>query len=221
MFGVRGFDDAAIPRIRAPDSEENESGEADSPFLDEVNALYADDKIFEAADVLDRWMEAEPNVPQQYPIYHTVQADRADCIKFLELANSNDGWVRDSSSNKSIQTWYRVLPGTRTVTVRVQGIMHAPIMNVLSLFNESDLFHKWVPMVSESEPLGQPSRCKQVVRQVYSVPIPFFSDRETFCLGYAVNALNTEHKQILAIGRSVYGERFGSVPLTKPKRGNV
>jgi hypothetical protein len=115
-------------------------------------------------------------------------------MKFLELVNSNEGWVRDSSSNKQIQVWYRVLPGTRTVTVRVEGIMHAPIMNVLSLCNESDLFYKWVPLCSASDFLGQISRTRQLVRNVYSIPLPLIADRETLVYGYGVNALDTPYK---------------------------
>jgi hypothetical protein len=44
MFSVRGFDEASIPRIEFPDSDSEGSFEDANPFLDELNALYQDDR---------------------------------------------------------------------------------------------------------------------------------------------------------------------------------
>jgi hypothetical protein len=72
--------------------------------------------------------------------------DKQDCFKFMESINSTEGWTIDSSSTKRIKVSYKKEEGQPTCTIKLEGIMHAPMLNLVSLANETDLFHTWIPL---------------------------------------------------------------------------
>jgi hypothetical protein len=139
----------------------------------------------------------------------------------METINDTKGWVVDSSSSKNVKVSYRMIPGRPTVSIRIEGIMKAPILNILSLVYETDLFHTWVPLCKRSEQIAKVSRTKQIIRNCYGVPIPFINNRECQVYGYGVNALLTEYKQIMAVGRSVYGDAYKGFDLRQPFKGHT
>ena len=143
-----------------------------------------------------------------------------DVLATLNIINDQNGWIRDSSSNKKVTVMYKYFEGDDAVTIKVEGLMNAPLLNLCGLCYEVDLFHTWVPLMKRSDKLAQISRTKQISRNLYSFPLPFVKNRELLMYGYGVNALNTKHKCIMAVGKTVEG-LFKGVQIPEIAKGCI
>ena len=94
----------------------------------------------------------------KYPVCQELQEEMDDIIATMSIINDNDGWIKDSSSNKKIKVQYKTFDGDNTVTVKLEGIMTAPLLNLCGLCYEVDLFRTWVPLCKASDKFGQISR---------------------------------------------------------------
>jgi len=99
--------------------------------------------------------------------------------------------------------------------------MDVPIRNLLSIVNETDLYHTWMPFCKLSNTIHKISRTKQIILNQFKVPFPFISTRENLWFGHGINALKTPEKCLMAIGHSVSGEAFKEYPLPPPGKGVV
>ena len=60
----------------------------------------------------------------------------------LEIINDDERWTTHSSSNKEVSIKYKLASAT-TVTIKIEGVMDAPIVNIFSLIYETDLYSSW------------------------------------------------------------------------------
>ena len=88
---------------------------------------------------------------------------------------------------KFLDLWYRV-EKNNSVSLKVRGKLPCPLYQVLSIFNETDLFGNWAPLFKQGERLHSMSRSSQLVRQVYDYPILGTKESILFC--FAINALD-------------------------------
>ena len=210
-----------MPTVSSPGYGSDIEEDEEHIYLDQVNALKEDERLFEAYEVFQKWKaeEGEAEV-MNYPVCQELQQEMNDILATMEIINDNEGWTKDSSSSKKISVQYKTFDGDNTVTVKLEGIMTAPLLNLCGLCYEVDLFRTWVPLCKGSDKLGQISRTQQIVKNRYSFPVPFVKDREILMYGYGVNALNTEHKCIMAVGRSVEGI-FKGIQIPERQKGCV
>ena len=67
---------------------------------------------------------------------------RCDALK--KQFASKSSW-KHVQSKDGIDTYYRQVPGKNIHSLRVEGLVDAPLPYVLALLYEADLYHKWVP----------------------------------------------------------------------------
>jgi hypothetical protein len=58
-----------MPVVVCPGDDSELDFNVDNPFLDEINSLYDRDRLFEALEVLEKWLIEDPESPKLFPIY--------------------------------------------------------------------------------------------------------------------------------------------------------
>ena len=121
----------------------------------------------------------------------------------INLIQTNDGWNL-CRSDEGIQTFYRQIPDSPTLSIKIMGVLDCPAFEVLACVNEIDLYKTWIPTVAESAILLPVSDYKRIVHLKMNPPSPIswvVSNREMVLYGYGVDAM--EENKLLAIARSV------------------
>lgn len=101
-----------------------------------------------------------------------------------------EGWKTDTT-NSAVTVRHKLAPGTSTVTIKIEGTMDVPILNVFSLLYESDLYYTWQRLISQSNTISNYGPTKRVIQNILKIPIPFMKKRDNLLYCTAVNAMKT------------------------------
>jgi hypothetical protein len=175
---------------------------------DECIALYADDKLLQAARL-------EKELEKKFPKIHSESAETLKPIRvagdeaqlFHDEFNSTEGWtcVRQGSSPEDVNVWIRHEPGNALHTFRVEGEVDAPAEFLLVLMNEITLFDEWLPFIGGSRELAIPSRCERYAWVKFWSPAPAVVHHRDFCMyGRAIDGLD-EDGCVLVLMKSFEG----------------
>eukprot|EP01083_Nonionella_stella_P123343 371655_1 len=75
----------------------------------------------------------------------------------------------------------------------MSGRIESPILNVLAVINEIELYPNWFPLVNYANVLEKPSRFQRFVHIKTPIPIPFMSDRDFLVHAYGVDNLRERY----------------------------
>ena len=198
------------------------SGDSDAEgrkMRDKCLALYADDKLLEAARL-------EKELAQKFPKVH---AESAEILKPLRVAGeeaerfhkefeSTDGWtcVRQGNGPSDVTVWIRHEPGNVLHTFRIDCEVDAPAEFLLVLMNEITLFDVWLPFIGGSRELAIPSRCERYAWVKFWSPAPAVVHHRDFCMyARAIDGLD-EDGCVLVLMRS-FEEGDGGVAQPAPE----
>jgi hypothetical protein len=195
---------------------DNETAEG-RKMRDKCLALYADDKLFQAARL-------EKELASKFP---KVYSDSSEVLKPLRVAGeeaerfhkefqTTDGWtcVRQGSGPSDIHVWIRHEPGNILHTFRVEGELDAPAEFLLVLMNEITLLDVWLPFIGGSRELSIPSRCERYAWVKFWSPAPTVVHHRDFCMyARAIDGLD-EDGCVLVLMRSF---EDGEGDVTQPK----
>jgi len=144
------------------------------------------------------------------PISPKIKKAREEIEAMLNEFNSYNGWTKTYDSN-GIQTFYRHEGNTPIHSLRMEGLINAPIFDVLAVLNEADLYSTWVPMMKESVILQNTSRYGKVCYMRIELPWPMWA-RDLLLVAYGVDMLDRD--SILVICRSpLPSEPFPNPPV--------
>ena len=62
--------------------------------------------------------------------------------------------------------------GFRNVTLYMEKVVHAPMINLLAVFAEAQLFQNWVPLNKRSEILASVSHFRKAAEFEFKLPWP-------------------------------------------------
>ncbi len=186
---------------------------------DKCLALYADDKLLQAAR-LEKELATK---------YSTIHSESSDVLKPLRVAGeeaerfhnefqSTEGWtcVRQGSGPSDINVWIRHEPGNILHTFRVEGELDAPAEFLLVLMNEITLFDVWLPFIGGGRELSIPSRCERYAWVKFWSPAPAVVHHRDFCMyARAIDGLD-EDGCVLVLMRS-FEDGEGDVTHPKPE----
>ena len=100
---------------------------------------------------------------------------------FLAELSATDflrGWIKHSEKANG-KVYYRQEPGLKGLTVYLEGVVNAPIMNLLAVISEIELFKEWLPVIKQSQMLHSVSHFRKLAYFRYKLPWPLKS-REIF-----------------------------------------
>lgn len=190
--------------VLAPDSKAVEIG------LDLVEKLHAQDKVEEAAELINYLISRSP-AALAYPRLNELFEQNAEISRIMHEYNDTTGWSSESSG--TIRVSYKRIEGTPTISVKTEGVLNVPIFNLLALIYEIDLYNTWMPFCSEARVIASLSHTRRVVYQKFNMPV--ISDRECVLYGYGVNLIKSRNC-IFVTGRSCDDEpTFKGVSLPK------
>ncbi len=50
-----------------------------------------------------------------------------------------------------MKVYYKLSPGTNSLSIKLESILDVKLFNILSIFNEVELFKQWMPFMTESK----------------------------------------------------------------------
>jgi hypothetical protein len=152
---------------------------------DKCLALYADDKILEAARLERVLAEKFPKVHSESDeVLKPLRVTGEEAERFHKEFESTEGWkcVCQGSKPSDISVWIRHEPGNVLHTLRVEGELDAPTEFLLVLMNEITLFNLWLPFIGGSRELAYPSRCERYAWAKIWSPAPMVVHHRDVCL---------------------------------------
>eukprot|EP01091_Cochliopodium_minus_P003876 TRINITY_DN13829_c0_g1_i1.p1 TRINITY_DN13829_c0_g1~~TRINITY_DN13829_c0_g1_i1.p1 ORF type:complete len:335 (+),score=89.36 TRINITY_DN13829_c0_g1_i1:2-1006(+) len=145
-------------------------------------------------------------------LFSQMKNTAKEIMMILSSFNDDQDFVL-ARDKHGLKIEYRQEKDKPTVSLKMEGIIEAPIFNLLSVANELDLWCKFIPRLEKSDIIKEVSKFSKVV--YVKMGLPVISDREAYLIGYGVDLL--EHDCILIIARDVTPAEMEKVP---PPSGN-
>lgn len=187
-------------------------------YLDRLDLLYRQDKILQCSRLLDSLHERlralkspNPSCPVAAhlqasltsPAVASIQSECEQLRKFQANLRNTDGWNL-SYDGADTKVWYRPEPNSTMHAIRVEGTIHAPLINIAALLYEADLYHQlfWYVVSSSALPVTHPSPLKRAVHISSIAPWPLHQ-RDVTLFAFAVDALDAPDHSVMVVSRSI------------------
>lgn len=163
----------------------------DQDLIDQAKVYYEQEKLFEAARLL-RQIDSES--PLLTDFHRKLQRNALVCEKAVaelltspsnDANNGEEAWKKQGETNGSYPTtiYYKVESGARMTCRMETPVPSSLLVPLLSVLNESELYHTWIPSwtrpvrlgVSESKQLLHDTRGHQIIQVECDVPWPMAS----------------------------------------------
>jgi len=142
----------------------------------------------------------ESILEKEKKLFDTIKAEYNYMQKILGELDVNDGWIADSVGADA-KFFYKQIPNTEMVSIKLDIEADVPLQNMLTLINEIDLWSHWVPFMKRSSQVKRLHRTAAVYYLELGLPYPL-SNREVHLYGYGVNRLK-ENGSILILAESI------------------
>jgi hypothetical protein len=157
------------------------------------------DKIIDVADSsnkksLEEILEKEKLLIEQIRLEYLYMKKVVN-----ELAESQD-WKVEKATD-SVNIFYKQIEGTQLITLKIEGEIDVPLLHLLTLIYEIDMWDQWVPFLKKPNELKHVHRAAKVVHIDIGLPFPL-ADRNAHIYGTGVNRLD-ENGTILIMARGI------------------
>ncbi|CEM30859.1 unnamed protein product [Vitrella brassicaformis CCMP3155] len=139
------------------------------------------------------------------PVLAAIAQRKQEVDDFCSTIDSREGWICHLDNGEKLRVLYKGTEGCSAATLRCEGLVDAPLIDILSVLNEIDLFKMWVPYFTipiklglrDSLNLWRNGRIDQI--DIFKVDMPWpFSNRETCLFIFAVDELESARPRIVA-----------------------
>lgn len=86
---------------------------------------------------------------------------------------------------------YKLIPNTKTVSLKWESILNVPIKNACALIYEIDLYNIWIPFCKTSKTIKKVNKGHKIAYIMCHLPI--ISNREAYIRGYAIDRLDVNN----------------------------
>ena len=108
----------------------------------------------------------------------------------------DESWIRHKDTPE-VKIFYKLEDGLKNCTLYMEKIVRAPLINLLAVFAEAQLFNQWVPLNRRSEILRKVTNFRQAAEFEFKLPWPL--SNRTFQLQACGIALPVENGAILTL----------------------
>jgi hypothetical protein len=119
-----------------------------------------------------------------------IENEVKEVTNLIDELNNNEGWTLVKEVD-DIKTFYRHEPSTPVHSIKMQGIIDCPALNIMAVMNEHSLYHKWIPLINEVCLIKQLSNYRKVIYLNANLPWPL-APRDAVMYGYGVDYLEEE-----------------------------
>lgn len=187
----------------------------------QLNTFYYEDRLLQCSRILadldsklrlsdpseDASIQEELQRRLKSQFVQQVLAECAQVGALKKMLNEEENWTL-SYDGTDTKVWYRREKDTATHTVRINGTIRAPLVNVAALLYESDLYQRlfWYVTSSKLLAVNHASAMKRAAHIHSYVPWPLH-DRDVTLFAFAVDALQDDDNEsggtIIVSSRSV------------------
>lgn len=198
-----------------------------------VEALVAQERLvdaFVAVDTLDRSLAAHQDALGERlehvmgvlgaydALLARVRRDWASLHHLCAEFFCERGWTL-AKHHKGFRTHYRYEDGEPTVSVKVCGRIDAPILNVVALIYETDLWRSWYDRLTHSDAVHELGRFAKSVYFRCTVPGPIAA-RDGYMLGQGFDLL-ASHGAVVILARDASAAELGRDEVPPAAAGDV
>lgn len=83
-------------------------------------------------------------------------------------------WTKHTDKD-DFKVYYRHDKGDKNLTLYLEGLINAPLINLFSILAEVQLFKDWIPLNKQSDIIGEVSHLKKAAYFRFGLPWPFAS----------------------------------------------
>jgi len=189
---------------------------------------YEDEKLFEAYDELEKLntmliaadsdlLRSKINdIRREIDNNNTIQKmikEEELARRLLNAMETDEGWS-ESVDRDRVQVYYKEESAT-IHSLKIVGVIDSPMLNVLTVFYESDLYKSWTPSMKSSQVLMQEKKYRYLCHYGFSLPWPLH-DRDVIAYGYGVDLSD----RILVVVRSVNQDEYDQYDVDIPEPGD-
>jgi hypothetical protein len=209
-------------------------------LLDETLRLYEDDKLFLAHKAVQKMRNSlahhqaavdaytaevqvglkgiEMEMEKHSKRMQTIVKEANEVLQLIEELEDDQGWSLVSQhEDGNVQVFYRNENSTPVHSIKMQGIIDSPALNLMAVMNEHTLYDTWIPLLREVQLVKHISRYRKVIYLSAYLPWPI-SSRDALLYGYGVD--NLEEDRAVIMIRSV-GEGDLEPALVPPVKSHV
>ena len=196
-------DSFATPCGSEGDQEEAKLNDLDltaNELIARAEVLNKEEKVCEAARLLKKVQD--PGLLSSFHQDIVTVADECDkaVSDLIGPPGEGSGWTKQGENHGSRPTFiYNKLDEFNRLTSRIETPIEASLLvPLLSVFNETDLYEKWIPYsnipkigVQKSNLLEQSGRANQIIQLVVDVPWPLYT-REAIIHAVAIDDIDDQ-----------------------------
>ena len=127
-----------------------------------------------------------------------------------------DGWTK-FSDKETQKIYYKQEAGLNQLTLYLEQVIEAPLINLFAILGEVQLFKNWVPMTKQSDIISEISHLRKLAYFKNNLPWPFHQ-REIFLQASGI-IIKEENAAVLVMS-SVDSDTWLGYPIARTK-GNV
>lgn len=199
-----------------------------------VESLFAADKLAEAfatVDSLERSValygekdsgaveSANVVMEAHSRLFEGVKRDfgalRLCCERYL----GEEGWQLAKVGKSGIRTFFRHDEGEPTVSIKVAGAVNAPLLNLIALVYENELWKEMFERLTHCDTVRELDRFSKVIYLRGTAPGPI-SARDGFIKGQGFDLIES-HGAVVILARDASPEEVGQDPLPPTTHGDV
>lgn len=211
----------------APDGGEKTMETMDRELIRQADEHHAIHRYLAAADCL-KGVSDESLLTAQHRRILEIAANAASIKRDLMQDHpETEGWKKQTEKHghRDILIYYKVDKQTNRIVCRIDSPIESSLLNpLMSVFNESELYHTWMPRynvplklgMSESNKLVELGTGHQVVQVKIDMP-PMFNNRECIQHACAVDSIEEDKSVVVCINSMDAGKHFEiEIPPTEP-----
>jgi hypothetical protein len=81
------------------------------------------------------------------------------------------GWTKFSDKGDS-KIYYKQEPGVKSLTLYLEDVIEAPMINLFAILGEVQLFKNWIPMTKQTDIIGEVSHLRKMAYFRMALPWP-------------------------------------------------
>jgi len=159
---------------------------------------------------------------QNQTLLQNVKTD----IQYMELVlkelKLNEDW--NVEKNGELKVWYKKMPNTNSISLRMEAEVDIPLINMITLINEVELWPLWIPFVSKTQEIKAIHRGAKIYYLDTSLPYPL-ANRYMHVYGMGLNRLY-ENGTVLVVAKTIdhdndFFKHHNAIKIEKPKEVNI
>jgi hypothetical protein len=159
------------------------------------------------------------NNPEIDILFKDIKHTHKKMHEFLDLLNGEENWIPEKTK-KDLTVKYQVIEGG-LISLKLEGIIDVPILNLVNLINDPDGYPGWVPFCKQGKTLKLINRAYKATHFVMALPFPL-DDRQAFPVGFSIDRFDV-NGTFICVSNSFEDDTdfLSRHNITLPKKSNV